>query len=309
MKVIYDSYAGQVAPVTYHLMSDSCYQFNPVEIDIRDVYYNAGGAPHFLFDGAYIANPWQPYDEWYAFVRHTVDSLLQIPSPISIEIEQCSDADSVYVSFDVTAVDSTPDDLRLYLAVVEYGHHYAYAHPFFPKKWFHIFRDFVPYAEGHPISLPMGSSLHFDWAYPIYDIFLQNHPGIECDSLDMITTVFVQNHATKEVVQAATVIAKAGVGRKHAGPLARPAGSLPNPLSSETKIMYVLQRPGAVKISIYTPAGRLVTHLVDDCLQPGRHCAVWNGRDRHGCAVGSGIYYYRLEAEGSVHSGKAVLVR
>ena len=56
------------------------------------------------------------------------------------------------------------------------------------------------------------------------------------------------------------------------------------------------------------PAGRLVTHLVDGCVEPGSYAATWNGRDRAGNQVGSGIYYYRLQTPNGVRSGRMVLL-
>jgi hypothetical protein len=36
--------------------------------------------------------------------------------------------------------------------------------------------------------------------------------------------------------------------------------------------------------------------LVDEILEGGEHTVPWNGRDDRGHRVGSGIYFYRLEA-------------
>jgi hypothetical protein len=310
MKVIYDSYAGQVASIAYHHMgADSAYLFNPVEIDMRAGYYGVGGAPHYRFDGAYLGSPGEPYEEWYSFVRHAIDSLLQVPSPIGIDIDQYSDEDSVYVSFDITAFDSVPSDLHLYVAVVEYGHRYVYPHPLLPKLWFHILRDFVPDAGGQQISLAVDESLHFDRTYPIYDVFYQNHPNIECDSLDIITTVFVQDGGTQEVLQAQTLIDKAGVSPKRAAQPACVVRNVPNPFHSETTISFQLGRPGPVQLSVYTLTGELVTRIVAECAEPGEYSITWDGRNRLGRDVGSGIYYYRLESEGAPRTGKAILIR
>lgn len=310
MKVIYDSYAGQVASIAYHHMgADSAYLFNPATIDMRASYYGVGGAPHYRFDGENLGSPSEPYEEWYAFVHHTIDSLLQVPSPIGIEISQYSDEDSVYVSFDITAFDSVPADLYMYVAVVEYGHRYAYPHPLLPKLWFHILRDFVPDAGGRQISLAVDESLHFDLSYPIYDIFHQSHPNIECDSLDIITTVFVQDGDTKKVIQAQTLVDKASVGHERTSQPACLVKNAPNPFHSETTISYRLSRPGTVQLSVYTPTGELVTRLVNEYVGPGNYTIAWDGRNHLGHEVESGIYYYRLEQEGALHTGKAILIR
>ena len=310
MKVIYDSYAGQVVPIAYHHMGDdSAYLFNPTEIDLRAGYYGVGGAPHFFFDGVFLGNPWEPYDEWYAFVRHTIDSLLQVPSRLGIEIDQYTDADSVYVSCSVTAQDSVPGDLYLHVAALEYGHSYAYPHPLLPRRWFHILRDFVPDPAGHPIDLSGGGSANVECTYPIYDIFHQNHPSIACDSLDMITVAFVQEGGTREILQACEVFGKANVPRGLQTPGLGMPRAAPNPFRSETTISFEISQPGEVELSVYSPAGRLITRLVSACAERGCQTVTWDGRDGFGREVESGIYYYRLKSANSLHTGKAIVIR
>jgi len=152
-------------------------------------------------------------------------------------------------------------------------------------------------------------SLHFDRTYPTYDIFHQNHPKIECDSLDIITTVFVQDGGTHKVIQAQALIDKASVSRERTALPARLIKNAPNPFHSETTISYQLSRPGTVQLSVYTLTGGLVARLVNECVGPGSYTITWDGRNRLGREVESGIYYYRLESEGAQRTGKAILIR
>jgi hypothetical protein len=56
--------------------------------------------------------------------------------------------------------------------------------------------------------------------------------------------------------------------------------------------------------------GRMVATLVDGTRSPGPGSATWNGLDREGSPVGSGLYLYRLEVEGSpAISRKMVLLK
>jgi len=70
----------------------------------------------------------------------------------------------------------------------------------------------------------------------------------------------------------------------------------PNPCYSETKIAYQLPKSSKVTLNIYNSTGQLVKTLVDEDQQPGYHKAQWNGKDKHGKLVASGIYFYRMEA-------------
>jgi hypothetical protein len=73
----------------------------------------------------------------------------------------------------------------------------------------------------------------------------------------------------------------------------------PNPFVAErgaTAIGFVLGKRGPAKLRIFDATGRLVRVLVDAPLDAGPHAAWWDGRIDGGTEVGSGIYYYRLEA-------------
>ena len=49
-------------------------------------------------------------------------------------------------------------------------------------------------------------------------------------------------------------------------------------------------------LRIFDATGRLVRVLVDESLSAGPHAASWDGQNEGGIEVGSGIYYYKLEA-------------
>ncbi|MDI6739172.1 MAG: M1 family aminopeptidase [Candidatus Edwardsbacteria bacterium] len=74
--------------------------------------------------------------------------------------------------------------------------------------------------------------------------------------------------------------------------------NLPNPFSANTTLRYELSTLGPVKLAVYNVAGQLVRTLVDVVQPPGVHSCTWNGRDQAGRRVASGVYYYRLKAEG-----------
>jgi hypothetical protein len=49
--------------------------------------------------------------------------------------------------------------------------------------------------------------------------------------------------------------------------------------------------------------------LVDGEREPGTHTAVWDGRNDHGVAVGSGVYFYSLRAGSFQTSRRMVLLK
>lgn len=83
----------------------------------------------------------------------------------------------------------------------------------------------------------------------------------------------------------------------------------PNPFNPVTVIPYTLSRNSRVRIAVYNVLGQEVTTLVDDVRPAGAYGAVWNGTDRSGQAVASGIYFYRISAESAAETRKMVLLK
>jgi hypothetical protein len=83
----------------------------------------------------------------------------------------------------------------------------------------------------------------------------------------------------------------------------------PNPFNPQTTIAFELTIPGRVKLEVFDVSGGLVTTLVDDDMEAGPHNVSWQGRDRSGRPVSSGVYFYRLSAPGITRSGKMTLAK
>lgn len=76
------------------------------------------------------------------------------------------------------------------------------------------------------------------------------------------------------------------------------AGNHPNPFNPMTTIRYDVPRAGHIRIDVFDVRGKRVATLVDRVVQPGHHSVVWDGRDRHGASVSSGVYFSQLTADG-----------
>ncbi|MFQ5910546.1 MAG: FlgD immunoglobulin-like domain containing protein [Thermoplasmata archaeon] len=83
----------------------------------------------------------------------------------------------------------------------------------------------------------------------------------------------------------------------------------PNPFSSRTMIRYEIPLTGHVSLKVYDSCGRLVRTLVDGKESSGGRTVSWDGRDGSGRRMGSGVYFYRLDAGGSTTSGNMILIR
>jgi hypothetical protein len=78
--------------------------------------------------------------------------------------------------------------------------------------------------------------------------------------------------------------------------LARP---VPNPASRSASLAWALPRAGHVRLTIYDAAGRVVRVLADGPFPAGTRALAWDLRDDAGRAVGAGLYFARIEAEGA----------
>ena len=83
----------------------------------------------------------------------------------------------------------------------------------------------------------------------------------------------------------------------------------PNPFNPTTKINYQLPEHCLVTLKIYNLLGREVITLTNKEKEAGYHTVMWNGLDKQGNQVSSGIFYYRIIAGSFVQSKKMVLIR
>jgi hypothetical protein len=83
----------------------------------------------------------------------------------------------------------------------------------------------------------------------------------------------------------------------------------PNPFNPRTSIGFTLPQSGPVRLRVFDPAGRLVATLADRSLPAGTYQFPWDGRDRAGRSVASGVYFYQLEALGIRRSNRMTLLK
>jgi len=78
----------------------------------------------------------------------------------------------------------------------------------------------------------------------------------------------------------------------------------PNPFNPITTISFALPTQAKTTLNVFDMLGRKVATLVDDSLPAGKHSAVFDAT-----GFGSGVYFYRLESENSVKTGKMLLIK
>ncbi len=86
-------------------------------------------------------------------------------------------------------------------------------------------------------------------------------------------------------------------------------GNYPNPFNPATSIQYNLPERTQVELTIYTLSGQRVAKLVNAEQDAGYYSVEWQGLNDAGYPVASGIYLYRLKANGFSQSKKMLLLK
>jgi len=84
---------------------------------------------------------------------------------------------------------------------------------------------------------------------------------------------------------------------------------VPNPFQSHTSLRLDLEQDAFVSWRIYDVRGRVVREIPAGSLTRGIHNRVWDGRDRDGRRVASGIYFQSVVGRDIVLTGKLVVLR
>ncbi|MFC1725727.1 C39 family peptidase [candidate division KSB1 bacterium] len=82
----------------------------------------------------------------------------------------------------------------------------------------------------------------------------------------------------------------------------------PNPFNPETNIKFALPESLPINLIVYDINGRFVKNLVNGSQRAGYHNAKWDGTNNYGDKVSSGVYFYRLIANGKVLFTKKMLM-
>ena len=83
----------------------------------------------------------------------------------------------------------------------------------------------------------------------------------------------------------------------------------PNPFQLTTSISYTLAERSPAAVNIYDATGALIIRVDKGVQTAGKHSIEWDGRDKNGRQVGSGVYFYQLEGLRGIAAKKLLLVK
>src|SRR3989339_2487 len=83
----------------------------------------------------------------------------------------------------------------------------------------------------------------------------------------------------------------------------------PNPFNPSTVISYTLPKQSRVQIKIYDAIGNEIRSLIDEEKTAGKYNILWDSRNNFGTRVSSGVYFYKINADGFAQTKKMVLMK
>jgi hypothetical protein len=87
------------------------------------------------------------------------------------------------------------------------------------------------------------------------------------------------------------------------------AQNYPNPFNPSTRISYTLTTPGNVSVSIYDVTGKMINSLGSGYQSAGVHSIEWDGNNKNGLAVPSGMYYYKIQTNEGLYTESMLLLK
>ena len=72
--------------------------------------------------------------------------------------------------------------------------------------------------------------------------------------------------------------------------------SYPNPFNPTTTLKYDIPENSHIKLTVFDLSGRVVTELMNQSIMAGTHHSIWNGKDKNGRSVSSGVYLIQMKA-------------
>ena len=156
-------------------------------------------------------------------------------------------------------------------------------------------REGVPF-ESVTVSHDGSRSLTFlaegDTAFACVNITNRDNAGVSYDNLRLSNSAGIHDHKLVELPGTALITA-----------------CYPNPFTASNTIQFALPRSGIVRLSVYSLDGREVATPISEWMPSGSHEVAWDGCDREGNEVASGVYILEIRISDARHTRKALKIR
>jgi len=191
-KAFLNSNDDKVIPIVFRTQGpgrDVMYLQNPTMYSNRSSYYVFDGVPSSFVNGLNNIYPGDPTS-----LQNEVNKFSSLTSPITITPTFTLDDKTMNIKVNVTST-SAITKKKLRVAVVEAYHYYEDAGTNNETKFYYVVREMLPDANGQDINITANESKDFTFiANPNKSLYFQY----------LYVVAFVQDDATKEVLQAGT---------------------------------------------------------------------------------------------------------
>jgi hypothetical protein len=157
-----------------------------------------------------------------------------------------------------------------------------------------ITSPYIPLGTNSYVDNTNGNLYNGEWEYAVTAVYLFVDGD---DVLEVESMISETNSITADNEQVGTLLKSELLS------------NYPNPFNPSTTIKYSLAREGQVTIDIFNIRGQKINTLVNGVMSAGLHTVQWNGDDADGKSVSSGIYFYRMNNEGTSSVKKMILMK
>ncbi len=298
-----------MAVVSYHASwpssSDPFYRYNTSENDARVYYYppDPDGyryTPYGYTDGVYRGSSYTAWGSW-------IQARKNLRSPLTITLDGSFDEGtrtgnlniSIYAEDQITL-----NGLKVRIALTEDSLYFNGPNH---TLWHNCtMRDMIPSATGITLNITQGQTVDFSQGFSVPE-------PLVIDRCRLV--VWVQaDQSNYEVLQAARTKVGDLMTSIDDGLADLPSNfqlnqNYPNPFNASTTIGYSLINECRTSLAVYDLAGRKVADLFNGRQAAGNYRITWNGADNNGRVVSSGVYFYRLIADGQSSTMRMMLLK
>ena len=246
-------------------------------------FYQVSIFPTAYFGGTYLLESWDCTITTFNEVYEDLETL-ESPFTIDLDFEQLRE-ESFEIVAEVTQTENISSSNNEIFFVITNWADYSEENP-----WFYLV---VAKSDEEVVTLSnIGETA-------IYSAALNVEMQPDWNLEDLYAVAIVQDWDSHEILQAAQVNL---IPTSANDPIIPAEISLyqnyPNPFNPSTTISFdVAHTSSFVNLEIFNMKGQKLKQLVNGQLSAGQHQIIWNGTDRNGNKVTSGIYLYKLHSE------------
>jgi hypothetical protein len=87
------------------------------------------------------------------------------------------------------------------------------------------------------------------------------------------------------------------------------AKNYPNPFNPSTTVVFGMHKDGELAMDVYNTRGQKVRSIYQGSKKSGWYHLEWDGKNDNGQQLNSGVYFFRMQANGETHLHKTVMLK